>query len=258
MDVLTRNMAHRAAGWKALLATGPDVAILNEARVANDVDGLRVLGGAKTEGKDAYKRPWATAIASRHEVGEIVDARAHRYGRPIRAPFETSRPGSWTAALVTIPDFGDVTVASLYRLLDEKSDASVHRSLSELTPLFEDRRYNRMLLVGGDLNTWTGWGDGSEHLARDVSVLQRIEALGLVDCLRQCRPPGRLAGCPCSDEPCGHTRTRRDPRYPNVPYQDDYLFASPKMAERLRTCTALDESPWASISDHLPIVASFD
>jgi hypothetical protein len=98
---------------------------------------------------------------------EIVDASAHRYGRSIRIPFETSRPGSWTAAVVTIPEFGDVTVVSLYGLLDEKSDASVHRSLSELTPLFEDRRYNGMLLVGGDLNTWTGWRNGSDHLARD-------------------------------------------------------------------------------------------
>jgi hypothetical protein len=40
--------------------------------------------------------------------------------------------------------------------LDEKSDASVHRSLSELTPLLEDRRYNERLIIGGDLNTWTG------------------------------------------------------------------------------------------------------
>ena len=49
------------------------------------------------------------------------------------------------------PGRKDVTVVSLYGLLDEKSDASVHRSLSELTPIFEDARYNKLLLLGGDL-----------------------------------------------------------------------------------------------------------
>jgi hypothetical protein len=52
---------------------------------------------------------------------------------------------------------GDVTAISLYGLLDELSDASVHRSLSEVSPIFDDDRYNRLVLLGGDLNTWTGW-----------------------------------------------------------------------------------------------------
>jgi hypothetical protein len=32
----------------------------------------------------------------------------------------------------------------------------VHRSLSELAPLFEDLRYSKFLLLGSDLNIWTG------------------------------------------------------------------------------------------------------
>jgi endonuclease/exonuclease/phosphatase family metal-dependent hydrolase len=163
-------------------------------------------------------------------------------------------------AVVPVPDVENVTAVAIYGLLDEKSDASVHRSLSDLTPLFEDRRYNELLVLGGDLNTWTGWPSGSRHLARDENVLRRIEAFGLVDCLvaaltRDGR--GRLAGCPCSyGEDCRHTRTRIDRRRPEVPYQMDYLYASPALAERLLTCQAVDLGS-NSPSDHFPIQATF-
>lgn len=71
----------------------------------------------------------------------------------MKVPFENSRPGSWTAAVASVPEMGEVAAISLYALMDEKSDASVHRSLSELAPVFDDARYNRLLLLGGDLNT---------------------------------------------------------------------------------------------------------
>jgi hypothetical protein len=176
----------------------------------------------------------------------------------VNIPFENSRPGSWTTAVAQVPDFGAVTAISLYGLMDEKSDASIHRSLSELTPVFEDQRYNRLLLLGGDLNTWTGWPDGSPHLARDVVVLERIPAFGLVDCLEANRPPGRLEGCTCSlGGGCPHTRTRLDTRYPDVPYQMDYLFASPALAKHLVSCEVLPHDKWPSPSGHFPILATF-
>ena len=62
-------------------------------------------------------------------------------------PFECSRPGSWVAASVGTP-FGAVTAVALYGLLDEFSDASVHRSLSELSPIFHDARYNGRVVRG--------------------------------------------------------------------------------------------------------------
>jgi exonuclease III len=45
---------------------------------------------------------------------------------------------------------------------------------------------------------------------------------------------------------------------PKIPYQDDYLFATPAMAERLVRCEALSPNEWASHSDHSPIVATFE
>ncbi|MEX1265073.1 MAG: hypothetical protein WEE66_14265 [Actinomycetota bacterium] len=61
---------------------------------------------------------------------------------------------------------------------------------------------------------------------------------------------------PYLGDDCTHTWTKLDPQRPTVPYQDDYLFASSALADRLESCRALPftaDSP----SDHTPIVASF-
>jgi endonuclease/exonuclease/phosphatase family metal-dependent hydrolase len=259
MRVVVWNMGHKVASWRVLQEIGADIALLSEARAPKGLD-ANIVGGESTQGRDGYRRAWASAIVTPedHDLREIVDAHTSRRGRPIAIPFTNSRPGSWTAAVASIPGFGDVTAVSLYGLMDERSDASVHRSLSELAPVFDDSRYNRLLLLGGDLNTWTGWKAGP-HLERDRVVLERIRAYGLVDCLEAKRRPGRQEGCPCSlGEGCTHTRTRMDPRYPDVPYQMDYLFASPALAERLVTCEALAHDVRPSPSDHFPIAATFD
>jgi endonuclease/exonuclease/phosphatase family metal-dependent hydrolase len=256
--VVTWNMQQKQASWDALPRLGADVALLNEARIPGGGIEARTLGGRRTEGLDGYRRPWAAAIVSPHPLQEIDDARASRNGKAIPIPFGPSRPGSWVAARVTIPGFGEVTAVSLYGLMDEKSDASVHRSLSELSPLFEDPRYRDHLVLGGDLNTWTGWKAGSSHLDRDRIVLERIHAYGLVDLLDRVREPGRLDGCPCSlGDDCRHTRTRLDARHPGTPYQMDYLFGSEAVAERLTACSVPAEAPWPEPSDHYPIVATF-
>ena len=94
--------------------------------------------------------------------------------------------------------------------------------------------------------------------ARDRTVLDRISAYGLVDCLQQMRPVGRLEGCRCSfGDDCTHTRTRLDPRHPDIAYQMDYMYASPALAERLERCEVLAPPNWPSPSDHFPIVATF-
>lgn len=127
-----------------------DVALLNEVStsILHDVDGA-VYEGWGTRGRDRKRRDWSAAVLSRHGPREIRDAQAVSYRR--RRPnvrFENSRPGSWIAASVDIPEVGDVTCVSLYGLTDELSEASVHRSLSELSPLFSDPRYAELLIIG--------------------------------------------------------------------------------------------------------------
>jgi len=253
------NMAHRSASWNALGELSSDVALLNEASVPfpDGIDAVYEPGG--TVGRDGYERPWTTAVVSPHGPRRIDDARPVSYrGRKPNVAFESSRPGSWTAAVVPVPDAGDVTCVSLYGLLDELSEASLHRSMSELSPLFSDDRYRRHVLLGGDLNTGTQWPKG-RHLEGDTALLDRIKAYGPVDCLEKVRQPGRLENCRCVfGEDCMHTWSRLDPNHPDIPFQVDYLFASPALAERLKSCEALSPPEWQRFSDHSPIVATFD
>ena len=188
----------------------------------------------------------------------ITDARPWWRQSRRNVEFHCSRPGSWVAASVETK-LGPLSSIALYGLLDELSDSSVHRSLSELSPVLDDPKYNKHVILGGDLNTGTQWPEKEAFNKRDRNLLERIEALSLVDCLRLKREPGRLAGCPCVEgDGCAHVRTRRDPRRPAVPYQTDYLFASRRLAARLVSCEALASDEWFAVSDHAPILGVFE
>jgi hypothetical protein len=65
-----------------------------------------------------------------------------------------------------------------------------------------------------------------------------------------------LDGCPCSDDPCRHVRTIRHARSAK-PWQDDYLFATGALAERLRDCQPVSEARAWELSDHCPLLAEF-
>jgi hypothetical protein len=224
--------------WEALSAFDADVALLSEARIP---PGVEPVAYGKTIGRDCKHareeecdgRPWSTAIVSRHELSEIKDAKARRYGKPLAIPFTPSRPGTWIAATMSMREVEDVTVVSLYGLTDEKSDASVHRSLSDLEPIFEDSDYNARLLLGGDLNIFANPRADDPVRERHLLVLERITAYGLVDLLErdlvQRDPPrGGLKDCPCRTEDCLHTWTFRSQeiaRWDSLPRRSRVRFS---------------------------------
>ena len=255
LRVIVWNIANKKRAWDALDRLEPDICLLNEAIVPSERQGVWSLEG--TVGRDGRTRRWTAAVVSTLPSFRISDARPQWRHSKRNVPFHCSRPGSWAAASVTT-GVGAVTSISLYGLMDELSDASVHRSLSEISPVIDDPRYKKFVLLGGDLNTGTQWPKGEAFNERDRNVLGRIEARGLIDCLRKTRVAGRLAGCHCIDgDGCEHVRTRRDPKRPTVPYQTDYLFASRSLADRLMACEALATEEWFAISDHAPILADF-
>jgi endonuclease/exonuclease/phosphatase family metal-dependent hydrolase len=269
------------------------IALLNEAsvyhlRLANEAavkDGDRppfVFSKEGIKGRDFWtddhgtrklkvRKRWSAAVMS--PLGpdllgeEDVRARAPSRRNPVvDIPFTNSRPGTWIAATVRIGR-ESVTCVSLYGLIEELTDASMHRSLSEISPIFSDPRYNELVLLGGDFNVSTGMAEPSAR-ERSRIVLDRIEAYGLDDCLAkwvkdQQLPP--MAGCRCEDKPCRHTLTRITPnkRGANVPWQErspiqvDYLFASRALASRLDEIIEIPPDQWERYSDHRPIIAKF-
>lgn len=183
MRVLAWNLKHERsrANWKAFGPEGDyrcDIALLNEARRPPDGLGLNIVTRGRTVGRDDVTyggkkpgRPWATAIASPYPLQRPKDVWTERPSRTgldkdRRSKLMESRRGAWTAAIVSFRNGEKVTAISLYGLLDERSDASVHRSLSDLTPLLEDPRYNELLFLGGDLNPLWSAEVGSATLAR--------------------------------------------------------------------------------------------
>jgi hypothetical protein len=123
-----------------------DVALLNEVRItlltkwqkAHPSAVLFNAGG--TVGKDYTRRVYSAAIYSKHGPAEITDAKAKSLrGRRPKIDFAqaNSRPGSWIAASVPSGK-GPVSCISLYGFCDELGDASMHRSLSEVSPIFSD------------------------------------------------------------------------------------------------------------------------
>jgi hypothetical protein len=263
MKTIVWNMAGKPSNWSAMREwpelADADISLLSEA--PPPPRGVKVVGRRRTVGLERplgsefpVKREWAALVASRRSPAPITDARRDRYYDQV-LPFGPSRPGTWAAARVDLGRI-EVTAISLYGLMDERSDASVHRSLSEMAPLFDHKEYRKYLLLGGDLNILSNPRPSDPALARHRNVLDRIEAYGMVDCLEATRPRTALPECPCGmGRGCRHTWTKRV-KGRAVAYQDDYLFASPMLAKRLQTCVALpftDDSP----SDHTPIIATF-
>jgi hypothetical protein len=255
-----------ARNWARLdgfMSRGVKVGLLNEAQVR---PGTKVLyGSLGTQGRDGAAKPraWSTAIVSRYGPEPIVGARPKNYlgHERTRIPFESSRPGAWTAATVDIPGVGSIAFVSLYGLLDDVSDDSVHRSLSEISPIFSDARYQGRVVLGGDLNlsTQLAGEPGSDLFKRTSSVFDRIEGHGLVDCLAAKRSE-RLEGCPCRlGGECRHTRTKWQGATGRRPLQMDYIFASRELVadDRLARCRALDPDEWKDYSDHAPLIATF-
>jgi len=191
VDVIVWNMQHNETNW-ALLRPGnelaADIHLLCEARSPpRDISAIgqwRTVGLADALPLDRpVTREWSTVVAATSGPTFITDARrAREYkDRPL-LPFKPSRPGTWTAARVKVGRL-TVTAIALYGLLDEMSDASVHRSLSEISPIFDHRVYGRHLLLGGDFNIFANPRPHDRARERHLSVLTRLEAYGLVNCL---------------------------------------------------------------------------
>jgi endonuclease/exonuclease/phosphatase family metal-dependent hydrolase len=123
----------------------------------------------------------------------------------------------------------------------------LHRTLSDLTPVIDVVRNGSSVVVAGDLNASTQFPEPYRAAYRVIH--ERLGSLGL--CNVSVRPEGKpLEGCPCADEPCRHIRTLEGP----TPYQNDYVYASPNIAEAVSLVDVERTEAIEAVSDHYPVV----
>ncbi|CAN5611361.1 hypothetical protein BH24ACT26_BH24ACT26_23320 [soil metagenome] len=179
--------------------------------------------------------------------------------------FACSHPGQFAVSDVCVDGAPVLTLVSLYGIWDTMIDsgdkyaeATLHRALSDLTPLFQERAA-RLVLVAGDLNLYS-YSDGSIWGNRWMSVWSRFKAYDLEIC-GPFRPDGepRLDRCPCPDPECRHVNTYLyKSNTTSKPHQLDFFLATPALCKRLVEVWADPDPTWPSRSDHRPIFATFD
>jgi len=244
MRVVSWNLNHRTRVAEALAflkTLEPDIALLQEVAPLPDRPGVlwhRV-----------WNCKWGTAIVA-HEgmaLREIPTVPVTSIDDIPEGHLERSHPGAWVAADVEVSGFGTVTVVSAYGLMRRLRNgiayatSTVHRTLSDLTPVLDVARSKGRVVVAGDLNISPHFSppDRDAHIA----TFARIKAFGLLDCLGATHE--------------GVVQTYRHHNKPEArPSQLDWMFASPSM--RLVSCSVVDTEQAWSLSDHAPLLAVFE
>ena len=214
---------NRILGWEFIQKINPDIAILNECPASqvgfNSVHHIQ-------------SADWGVGIFStHHRIDEVK--------------IDCCHPESLVIGDVVI-NSKTIRSISLYgRIINGFSITTLHRSLSDLTPIFTSDENRELLLIGGDFNASIQCdermpsfkGDKSHHL-----FFERLKNFRLYDCLDKFHR-GRI-------QTLRHSTS-------NYPWQNDYLFASEELFEKCVCCEVINDSSLYFVSDHNPIIANF-
>jgi endonuclease/exonuclease/phosphatase family metal-dependent hydrolase len=258
---LTAEEQQRRA-WTELAALGADVALIQEAvPPPGNLERPPVAtlpAGAVAEdwrSRPGPRRWWCSAIAS---WGPVLE----RLPEPpdLSEPLTESHKGAYRIGRVPWGD-GHLVLVSAYALWDYSwleagqkpiySETTMHRILSDITPIIDVEHSNLSVLVAGDFNASTQFPP--PYRAQYRLVLSRLECLGLQN-ISVSAAGEELVDCPCADVPCRHVRTLEGKK----PYQDDYVYASRDVAAATRL-VAVERTPgMEAVSDHLPVVVEIE
>ena len=177
LKVLVWNMdhwksSHRTRGWDFIREVNPDLALLNECVVADELF---------NHVHHVQKNSWGVGVfSSRHDLMEVE--------------IECCHPEAVAVSSLNVQGRG-ITGISLYgRIISGFAITTLHRSLSDLTPLFQTKASRDWVLIGGDFNASTQCdehmpsykGDRSHHI-----FFERLKNFRLSDCLGQTVPGNR-------------------------------------------------------------------
>jgi len=158
---------------------------------------------------------------------------------------EASHPGAFCVTEAKLSSGRVVTMASVYGMLALRvrngrryAVTTVHRTLSDLTPILDVKRSKGAVILAGDLNVTPQIRE--PETAAHEAVIQRIKAFGLVDCLGEAHD-GQFV---------------RTYRKHALPWQDDWVFASEPLT--CTRCEAVDTEEAWGLSDHCPVIAEFE
>lgn len=253
--------AHARAAWDQLSTLKVDLALLQEA-MPHPTGLLRPPSSvlpADPDRESWRSRPgparwWCSAIASWGDELEALsnDERAE--------PLYVSQQGAYAVGLLNRLS-KPLVLASVYALWDygwlpkgskpRYAHTSLHRAISDLTPVLDADYHGMSVVLAGDFNTSSQFE--SPHREAFRTVHDRLAGLGLTNVA--IRPDGQvLDRCPCDDTVCRHIQTIEGP----VPYQDDYVYMSGDIAAAARVVSVERTEPVQAISDHFPVVIETD
>jgi len=163
-------------------------------------------------------------------------------------PIQTPYIGSLVVGEVEIPDWGTLTVISLYGLLETIGTVgyaitTLHRMLSDLTGILNGHvGGRRQIILGGDLNASLQCDQNDGGKAHGI-FFQRLEDFRLKNCF----------------EPFykDFVQTHRH-HLSKKPWQNDYFFISRKLVKNLKSCTVLDNETVRKLSDHNPVMIELE
>ena len=246
MNHWSRSPEQRKAAWEYLRGLETDYALLQEIVPPRDWPPNRLVFRKMEYGG---RTQWGSAVVSYdrpiQEVSECLSPHGKKAHR-----FHLTFPGTLAIAQIA----SDIVLVSVYGMIDNGyAVTTVHRLLSDLTPLL-DSKLGRRVILAGDLNVSTQLPEPDRK--RHRNLLERFATVGLVDCLDLERPARQLLrNCPCEDIPCRHVHTHRHGRS-GKPWQNDYMFVSKPLSSRVVSCRPVNEGDsiaW-SHSDHRPLV----
>ncbi len=262
LRILSWNIAHTTEAWRRIGELGADVALLQEAVPPPDGYGdLSYVAPPSSDWRCTVRgvRSFATTVVRLDDRLRFEPVATVPLDEVAGDSIGTSHPGQFAIARLGL-DGLSVTVVSLYGVWERQTgvgiyaEASLHRALSDLTPLLQQRS---PLVIAGDLNIFRGYTlDGEAYWRpRYESVFDRLAAYD-VDFVGP-RGTGALDNCRCGGAECDHVRTYRHQRkVDSRPDQLDFVFANGAARKLLQDCqvVATDET-WA-VSDHAPILTT--